>query len=603
MCSIVNNPLRRSRVPAGGLGGVVDSAYQKHFSKIKRIAVASAASLIFLMTSCTSAPLPPPPAPSLPDLTQGIAEGMTAPIYFKSGAGISDSEVVVGVKNSSDEPVYGVSVELGVDGERAYELLIPQIGAGQTEPASVTLEKLRDKFPEFGPGKYNFYMNIDPHGSIDESNKLNNTYASDIEIPVSVFQLPDLTYGTPEGMPAPIYFKWGTEINDSEVVFGVKNSGSESAYDIPVKLTVSNNDYSLIIPEVSAGSTEPAAISLERLVEGGLHPGKHNFKISIDPENLTREIRETNNSYSASVVIARSAVPRREPQSEIEAKIQESFDNYTWYTQQNIGELIEIAKEVLKDVPINWSSIDVTVLPFNQFYTMYSEVFIYPPEELTKLIENDYLRGYGFTIGILSTTQQVFLREGILLQVLPALIRELGEVYYGQTNRSGWLNGVPVNAHQLAESLFECYGLSVLQERFGLDALTNASCLANKWRPISHTLDWDTAAAINSRRLWTVVNNEGYLEGNIPSDVLFKLYNRLMSMPSPTQYVTSLDEQAKDLDKEQIHQFIEWRLFVDKELTPIPEDLKEKLDPNNQLGADLTLDRLLISQNLSTFPY
>ena len=427
----------------------------------------------------------------------------------------------------------------------------------------------------------------------------------------------DLAPHTPTGWTGPVtlFENDGTLLTNStdykqgrEVGYSLTNTGNKTARDFNVALYV-NGERSKIIPveELKPGNSITGKVSLDELIirHKLKSTDQNTFGIYVDFENKIPELDkdEEANTYTTEgiqIKVAKDPTPRREPESAKEAEIQTAFDNFTWYTQANVSELTAIAKEVLKDVPLDWSKVKVSILPVEEFNQSYDDVF-----GDARGAPKESLRGFGYLTGT-TALQEVYLREGIISQTLPSLIRELGSAPYAQTNINGLISAASVNGAsggtELDQALLESYGLSVLNEKFNWSSLTAASIYAGNDTTILRTITDSGMRGMEVRSLWALANREGYENGKVPSDVWLRLYTDLIQMPDPTAYLLELGTEANNLETASVSDIIKSNIFVDKEETILPKDIQRKLDPNNIFSDSLSLDRITINQNSTTYP-
>lgn len=333
--------------------------------------------------------------------------------------------------------------------------------------------------------------------------------------------------------------------------------------------------------------------------------GTRKFELALGTANADfpplAELNTANNSASANLAyrLAKLPVPKRVPQSDIEAKIQYHADNYTWFTEQNKSDLIAILKGHLKDVPINWSMVALTILPFDDYNKKFGDALGKTQEEKeinAAVVARTPLRGAAFVEGS-SSSQRIFIREGILPQVLIAASREFTGAYYMQKNPVGVVNGAPSNAHEFIITVGQIYFAAKLTEDSGWGGLTNVSYLEGT----SSAAGYVTSLGLQGqtvRRAWVLASQlkgRGYDPNNIPSSVWLEEYNKLVAMQDPTSTVIRLDEEAKKLKPDYIQELIRERVS-DVPPVPLPDKVRMKIDPQGTFGKTLSLDRIISVQ-------
>ncbi|GEM_PF-3480171 len=569
----------------------------------------------------TTIPTPPPtPTPSpvlIPDLKPHSPPDWGAPLVFLSQDGRVSKTAVpyqkgsfmgVALTNASNGDSDNFYVELKVDGKNAYLWDFEALKSGAVATEAASLDYLID-YLSLKPGKHLLELVVDAGGYILETDKSNNRHLAEVEIATD---LPDLKPHTPQGWDAPIKFisSEGSLLQSGvpfqpgrSVVATVINSGTRTAVNVPLSLLIDGTlVYTAVLPQVLPGRFLTAAVPLDdAVVRYKLKSGRHVFQLIVDPQNDIEELDNTNNSYSADidVAVARAPVARREPQSPAEAKIQKMFDEYTWISGSNIDEVVEIAKEVLKDIPIDWSIVRVNALPFDEFNVRYGQIAGRTPEEKIRAQQSvaaTPLTGYAFFQGS-NLQQSIVVREGLLAQVLPFVLREIGGGYYIRTNPQGLMRSSAIPTQEFVVDIAEAYGLQVLKEKFGWDGLARVSHLI---RPdvestVASYVNSDELLGVSVRIPWLIAAESGHPDGRVPSDVLLRTFLNFVSMSDPGPYINSVVARSQAMDRGRVIAAIESRV-VDKELTIIPEPVRQRLDPGRKYGNELSLDLVLINQ-------
>lgn len=312
-----------------------------------------------------------------------------------------------------------------------------------------------------------------------------------------------------------------------------------------------------------------------------------------------KEIDGNNNkSDTYKSLIAPAPIERRASQSNTEKMIQDSIDKSTWYTDSNKGELLTIAKEVLKDANIIWSTLSLEIDTSSKIKDTYANTFGKTDAEkqlLRQAFDRYILPGVGFWYGT-NVNSNIIIREGTLMQVLPILMEEIGDASYFYINYGAYYNGSKVYSPYLAGSLMEAYGIRVMRDRYGLSGLINISAYLNA---VPHaSLTGTSSSSVNLRRMWAIVADAGYPNGDIPADKLLRAYMTFTQKMDPVSYAADLDKKGDLLDKGAIENIIRWRL-ANKDLTMLPVDIAQKIDSS---ATNISLDVLIANQEFAAFP-
>lgn len=394
------------------------------------------------------------------------------------------------------------------------------------------------------------------------------------------------------------------------VGFALANSSGRGASNFNYSLKFDGKDiYSQSVQKMLSGEAEIKTIGLDEVVYNNrLRSGRHTIELVVRPLKPGGAPDKSGKSFSVDMdlAVARAPALRKAPQFPAAASIQDLADNYTWITSSNINEVVAIAKEVLRDVPLNWSGINFTVLPFGEYNAKHGEVLgntAGEKSQITEQVANYFLGGAGFHYFPTSSHQRshVVLREGLLVQVLPVLIREAGGIYsvqhtYGKKNYEWVFKERASYSPEFDLAILMAYGIRILEERYDWNYITNVSYL-NLRDPVGPGYlqtgeTWD---------LWAAATNAGYSEGNIPSDFWLKLHTEILRMADPTIYINSVVASGKALDREKIARLVESRV-VDQEPKMISGSVGKKIDPGNKYGNSLSLDQVIVSQMQYVMP-
>lgn len=524
-------------------------------------------------------------------------------IHFERGRLVG-----AGTANTGNGESSNFYSELLVDGRLAYRWSNDGLKPGQAAIEKIPLDYIIS-FLSLKPGKHSLTIVVDAGGYIEESDKANNEHSAEFAI---ITDLPDLKPYALKGWNAPLVLMAGDGAilksgqpyqKDRSVLFGITNAGTKTAASVSFWLMLDGKAvYMPLEPQLLPGDIRLEKVSLDDLISvEKIRSGKRVLQVIIDPQNSIEELDKSNNIYTIEIEIAaaRPPVPRRAPQSPIEAAIQQFFDEYTWITNANIDRVVAIAREVFKEIPVDWSTVKVSALPFAEFNSMYGETFgdtFAEKRRLTETAAASPLTGYSFFNGN-SRRQSVVVREGLLVQVLPFILREVGASYYIRKNPRGIERASTVPNQELIVDLSELYGLQILREKYGWEGLTNVSYLVDDgaFSLLSALVNSSELVGTSVRIPWALALDSEHPEGSVPSSTWLKLYLDLVNMSDPSDYVNSVVIRSRLVNRDRTTGVIESRL-VDKEPAPIPESVRQKLDPENKYGAGLSFDFLLANQ-------
>jgi hypothetical protein len=387
------------------------------------------------------------------------------------------------------------------------------------------------------------------------------------------------------------------DYREFKIKAGITNAGKTSAFTVTVNLyNISNKIFTWNVETVGVGENVILETTVgEILAQSTFTPGKKSFNIDISVADSSGEIWGNNKSEVEDVTIAYDPAERRASQSPVEKMIQDSIDNSTWYTSANKNDLMTIAKDVLKDARVNWSSAHIEIKSFDDFNESYSSYYSTTEQEKKEIkdwLEKNRYISISFIWG---TTEgaNICMREGTLIQLLPVLFSRLGTLTYSQANYSAYRRGYENGSSYLIEALLETYGFSVMRDKYGFSALSDISVTIGTIPNLSLKND------ITSKRIWAVAAAAGYLKGDVPSEELLKIYSDLLIKPDAATYMEDLDEQVESLDIKEIENIIRWRM-VDKAATMLPEEIVEKLNP---VKSSLSRDSLISYQDFVILPW
>ena len=552
--------------------------------------------------------LEPAPEPDivLPNIFFTTPETWTDAVIIGTGeevAGITgntDLYVAAWLFNDGTVDIEHPSVTLHIDGEFVKNLQLKEdIPAGDGVLVCVCLIELPDTV-SLAEGDHEFSFTADYQQAVKESDESDNIITATVYVPSIKLVLPDIEPFLIDGKASIIIDHPGQDYKSITIKAGIANTGNAPATDVVVDLK--KNRISLHqwnVGEIPASEHVILEVTLGEIIEQFYRPaGSQTLELECELSTDAEEIDTKNNNATVSdLVIALKPTPRREPQSDTETKLQEAFDNCTWYTNHNKEELLDIAKEVLKDVPVQWNTIKLDLLPFDKYNDIFAET--YGETEVEKELIKEWLavekyKGISFCTGSI-VSPLVYIREGTIMQVLPPLIQNAAMTHYAQRSYNGYRIGGLIYADRLAASLLEAYSISIMREKYGLDGLVNMSISLDAIPNLTLIgTYWET---VNLRRIWAIAVEEGYPEGRLPSETLLEVYMKLTGKPDPTSYLEELDMKGDHLDTSAIVSVLYWRM-VDKELTMLPESIAEKIGTDEMLS----LDELISYQNIAVLP-
>jgi hypothetical protein len=419
-------------------------------------------------------------------------------------------------------------------------------------------------------------------------------------IPVVTPDLPDLAPYLIDGKSAVTVDNSSQDFKKILIKAGVSNIGKLPATNVAVDLYNSNTKiYSWNIGSIAPGENKVLEVTVENILkQSSISAGRFSLNINCSLAGGGQENTANNKSASYTLLVAPAPVERRASQSNVEKMIQDSIDKSTWYTASNQGDLLTILKEVLKDANIMWTTLHLEIDPSSKFNDTYANTFgktDAEKQQLKRAFDSYIIPGIGFSYGT-NVNTNIVIREGTIMQVLPPLMKEIGEVNYFYINYGAYNNGVKVYSPSLAGTLMEAYGIRVMREKYGLGGLTNMSANLNT---VPHpSLTGTGPSSVNLRRMWAIAADAGYPNGDTPSDKLYRAYLTLTQKTDPVAYMADLDKKGDAIDKAAIENIIRWRLS-NKELTALPADIVQKIDPGNSAQS---LDIVISNQEFVAFP-
>ncbi len=442
---------------------------------------------------------------------------------------------------------------------------------------------------------------------------------------------PDVAPYTPKGSSGPIRVGTPRQLGVNPafagderlyVVYGVQNLarrgspvpsypaefyGSAFVADLELRIdghVADKRSFSLAPGGNIAFSTPLEDVVRKVLNEEGvfLAGGLHKFELVLGTANADfpplAEQNTANNKASVNMPfqLAKPPVPMRQPQSEIERMIQDNA--YTWFGKGEEAVPFAIIKGIVqKETALNWinfAKIQFGILPYDEFNKAYAAASGQTPK--------NRLRAYALATGT-TTSQQISSREAPLVPLLLGGFREVGGAGHVMANNPGAskmlrLNRIE-NPFELSLAVFETYARKKLEEDYGLAGLVNISYLVNASTLYGNIMS--SVVGLELRSLWAIAIDGGYPDGNAPSSFWFAEYNKIIQMSDPTSYIIPVGKKANALDTNRIKRILNERL-VDKAPTPLPEDVRQKLDPNGTYGNSLSQDDLLTHEQQFAAP-
>jgi hypothetical protein len=387
------------------------------------------------------------------------------------------------------------------------------------------------------------------------------------------------------------------DYREFKIKAGITNAGQSSAASITVNLNNTvNKVFTWKIEAVAAGENVILETTVGDIIkQATFTPGLKSLSIDIFVADSSQEIGGNNKSAPQDITIACGPAARRASQSTAEKMIQDSIDNATWYTSANLNELITIAKDVLKDARVQWSMANIEIKPFDDFSKIFSDSYGETEEqkkELKDWLEKNRLMGISIVYGT-NANAKICLREGMLVQVLPVLFAKLGHISYSQANFAAYSTGFETGSVDLVEALIETYGFSILRDKYGFNGLTSMSVSIGSIPSLSLKND------PTLKRVWSDIGAAGYLNGDVPSADILKVYLALLMNPDPVSYIENLDKKGESLEISLIENIIRWRM-VSSTIVILPWDAVQKLDPSK---TSFSFDSLISYQDYVVLPW
>jgi len=420
----------------------------------------------------------------------------------------------------------------------------------------------------------------------------------------------------PEPVPEPpklaeLVASYIKKTDDRNILVGFENTGTAPADGFSVELSLPYKRSSLTskvtklplgnwtVNTMPAGGNAEYSVLLDSIVESvrentNLRPGSYNLELNVDSENSVEEINEDNNTVSNKTRVAKAALVRGEPKTELERRINESFDNFTVYTAENQQEVIDMALEgplkAFIEAGLDMSKVKIKFLEYDEFNKEYENTSGASPKHS--------LRGYGLIRGKTSS-QEVLIRNGTLPQVMPMVIRETSGAYYVHKNLSGY-RAAGYEGREFYVTLAEAYGVQYLIENYSWAENAQISVDNGNIATVGWISPSTTGAGKTFSRVLAEASLIGYPENPVSSGALLKSCLDFVKLSNPVGYVAELDQRANSLDIESMKRYMLWTWLRDKDTTSIPDDVLKQIAPGRNRSA--TLDALIGYQNEPAYP-
>jgi hypothetical protein len=557
--------------------------------------------------SATPTPSPTQPTSDLPNLLFTTPAGWTGPVIIGTGqevaglAGDSELYVAVWLSNSGATDAAGLTVTLNIDGSLVKNFELDEdVPAGGGLPVYARLKDLKGT-ASLDEGNHEFSFFADSAQSIKESNETDNEVTSTVHVPALVVEGPDVTPSPITATASIVVDNQVVNYRDIRIKAGVANIGSKTARDVVVELKKGGTKlFEWTIDYLTPSEQEILEVTVGEIMEQAtISAGVHNLTLDCKVTTPVEEDTGNNSETVDNVRLALPPVPKAISLTDTGKTLQAAIENYTWYGEDETQDMVDLTTELLQGVYSYWSNLRMYILPFDEYNQRYAEKFGETAAEINNLkkeVANDRLRGQRYLEGYINGATMYF-REGTFVQIFPNFVYEIGELLYAQKNYAGYRTSLPMKGEDLASNLLEAYVIAMMCEKYGLKGFINMSVVLNK---IPHTSiggsSWDS---VNLRRVWAIVTEAGYPEGGAPAKVFLDAYNDFTSKNDPIPYLEELDNKANLLDTQAITNIISWRM-VDKDLTMLPEDIVDKLNPNM---SSISFDNLISCQYFVALPY
>jgi hypothetical protein len=412
-----------------------------------------------------------------------------------------------------------------------------------------------------------------------------------------VQDLPDLKPYLVDGKSAVTVDTSSTDYKKFLIKAGLSNAGKATAENATLTLYNSGTTiYTWSVSLLKAGENRVLQATIEDILkQKQISAGQYTFSTSSAVVGGGKE-SDSNNNWSDTYFAMLGAPPvaARDSQSAMEKKIQDSIKNNTWYTATNRADFVTILKDILKDANISWNTFSMEIWPADKYADLYANTFGTSDFEKLSLKNsklNNKLADIGFLYGNTGAVN-ICVREGTLMQMLPAVLFQLGIVDYAQINYTGYSTSSDVYGQSYSGYLMQAYGIRVMKERYGLAGLINISASINTIQYPS--LTGTGSSSINLRRLWALAIAEGYPDGDMTADKILKAYFKFTSAGSPATFLADYDNKADAMDKKAVETILQWRR-VNKNITPLTGDVSSKVGTNS-------LDMIISYQLFASFP-
>jgi|GEM_PF-3177260 len=557
-------------------------------------------------TSAPSATLTPT---GLPNMVFTKPAGWSGNIIAGTGEDVADLPgdkdlyVAAWLANSGGTDVRNPSVALYINSIYVKNIKLEEtIPPGEGVLVYARLKDLEDTVPVI-IGHHEFIFIADSAQLIEESDETDNKIKATVEVSFPAFVPgPDIKPALVDGTAPIVVDHQDGSYRDIRIRVGVTNTGATHAEDV-ITVELKNGStrlYTWTLDSLKLMEQAVLEVTIAEILEkSSITAGIYNLTLDCEVASEPEKDIGNNSVTVKNLRIALSPFPKAVSIDDTGKKIQAAINNSTWYGEEETQDMMDLTRELLEGVYTYWSNLRIYIMTFDEYNERYANKFgdtEAERENLKNQIANDRIRGQRYIEGYIDGATMYF-REGTLLQILPNLIYEIGELLYAQKNFGGYRTSLPMRGNDFASNLLQAYVIAKMCEEYGFRGYINMSVLLGD---ITHTSiggsGWDS---VNLRRVWAIATEAGYPEGGAPAQVFLDAFNDFTGDNDPIAYLEDLDNKANLLDNDAIVDAIRWRL-VDKELTMLPSSVVKKIDPSL---TGLSLDSLVSYQSFIPLPF
>lgn len=548
------------------------------------------------------------PSGSLPNMVFTTPAGWSGSIIVGTGEdvverpGDIDLYVAAWLANSGGADVRYPTVALHINGIYVKNIKLQEIiHPGEGVLIYARLKDLEDTVPVI-LGHHEFIFIADSAQLIEESDETDNRISATLDVSFPAFiPGPDIKPALVDGTAPIVVDHEDGSYRDIRIRVGVTNGGATHAEDVTVELkNGSTRLYTWTLDSLKLMEPKVLEVTVGEILEkSSITAGIHDLTLDCEVASEPEKDFGNNSVIVKGLRIALSPFPKAVSIDDTGKKIQAAIDNSTWYGEEQTQDMMDLARELLEGVYTYWNKLRIYIMTFDEYNERYAEKYGETEEQIEELkntVANDRIRGQRYIEGYIDGATMYF-REGTLLQILPNLIYEIGELLYAQKNFGSYRTTTQMRGDGFASNLLQAYVIAKMCEEYGFKGYINMSVLLDGIPHMSiGGSGWDS---VNLRRVWAIATEAGYPEGGAPAQVFLDAFNDFTGDNDPIAYLEDLDNKANLLDNDAIEDAIRWRL-VDKEFTMLPSDIVNKIDPS---FTGLSLDSLVSYQSFIPLPY